>query len=96
MQGSPLRPGRLCERGTWTSAAWHDRPTRHPEGLRADRRNHAGSDGDARKSDNRRDRRRAIEENIREMEKLYPDRLKLAFQFDEEMAHLVEAGADIS
>ena len=37
----------------------------------------------------------AIEENIREMEKLYPDRLKLALQFDEEMAHLVEAGADI-
>ena len=37
----------------------------------------------------------AIEENIREMEKLYPDRLKLARQFDEEMAHLIEAGADI-
>ena len=37
----------------------------------------------------------AIEENIRDMEKLYPDRLKLASQFDEEMAHLIEAGADI-
>ena len=37
----------------------------------------------------------AIEENIREMEKLYPDRLKLASQFDEQMAHLIEAGADI-
>ncbi len=37
----------------------------------------------------------AIEENIREMEKLYPNRLKLASQYDEEMAHLIEAGADI-
>ena len=37
----------------------------------------------------------AIEENLREMEKLYPDRLKLARQFDEEMAHLIEAGGDI-
>ncbi|MGA2400125.1 MAG: glycogen synthase GlgA [Syntrophobacteraceae bacterium] len=37
----------------------------------------------------------AIEENLREMEKLFPDRLKLASQFDEEMAHLIEAGADI-
>ena len=37
----------------------------------------------------------AIEENIRGMGKLYPDRFKLARQFDEEMAHLIEAGADI-
>ena len=37
----------------------------------------------------------AIEENIRKMAKLYPDRLKLALQFDEEMAHLIEAAADI-
>ncbi len=37
----------------------------------------------------------AVEENIREMEKLYPDRLKLASQFDEQMAHLIEAGSDI-
>jgi starch synthase len=37
----------------------------------------------------------AIEEDIREMEKLYPDRLMLARQFDDEMAHLIEAGADI-
>jgi starch synthase len=37
----------------------------------------------------------AIAETIGEMAKLYPDRLKLACQFDEEMAHLIEAGADI-
>ena len=37
----------------------------------------------------------AIEENIRDMEKLYPDRLKLNNRFDEQMAHLIEAGADI-
>ena len=37
----------------------------------------------------------AIEENIRDMEKLYPDRLKLNSKFDEQMAHLIEAGADI-
>jgi len=37
----------------------------------------------------------AIEENIRQMAKLYPGRLQLARQFDEEMAHLIEAGADI-
>jgi len=37
----------------------------------------------------------AIEENIREMSKRYPDRLRLARQFDEKMAHLIEAGADI-
>jgi starch synthase len=37
----------------------------------------------------------AIEANIRDMEKLYPNRLKLVNQHDEEMAHLIEAGADI-
>jgi starch synthase len=36
-----------------------------------------------------------IEENIRDMAKLYPDRLKLNSRFDEQMAHLIEAGADI-
>ena len=33
----------------------------------------------------------AIETNLRNMEKLYPDRLKLASRFDEQMAHLIEA-----
>jgi starch synthase len=37
----------------------------------------------------------AIEKTIRKMADLYPDRLRLARQFDEEMAHLIEAGADI-
>lgn len=37
----------------------------------------------------------AIEESIREMATFYPDRLQLAHNFDEEMAHLIEAGADI-
>jgi starch synthase len=37
----------------------------------------------------------AIEANIRDMEKLYPNRLKLVNRHDEEMAHLIEAGADI-
>jgi starch synthase len=37
----------------------------------------------------------AIEENILDMEKLHPGRLKLASQFDEQMAHLIEAGADL-
>jgi starch synthase len=37
----------------------------------------------------------AIEANIRYMEKLYPDRLKLIRRYDEQMAHLIEAGADI-
>jgi starch synthase len=37
----------------------------------------------------------AIEKNIRDMEKLYPDRLKLNSRFDEQLAHLIEAGADI-
>ncbi|MGA2222971.1 MAG: glycogen synthase GlgA [Syntrophobacteraceae bacterium] len=37
----------------------------------------------------------AVEEDIREMEKLYPDRLKIYSRFDEQMAHLIEAGADI-
>ena len=37
----------------------------------------------------------AIEEKLREMETLYPGRLKLLFQFDEELAHTIEAGVDI-
>ena len=37
----------------------------------------------------------AIEENILKMENLYTGRLRLARQFDEETAHLIEAGADI-
>ena len=37
----------------------------------------------------------AIEENIRNMEKLYPDHLKLISRYDEKTAHLIEAGADI-
>lgn len=37
----------------------------------------------------------AIETDIRDMEKLYPNRLKLVSQYDEEMAHAIEAGADI-
>jgi starch synthase len=37
----------------------------------------------------------AIEANIRDMAKLYPKRLKLVGRYDEEMAHLIEAGADI-
>jgi len=37
----------------------------------------------------------AIEKNILDTEKLYPGRLKLLSRFDEEMAHLIEAGADI-
>ncbi len=37
----------------------------------------------------------AIEENILKMESLYQGRLRLARQFDEETAHLIEAGADI-
>ena len=37
----------------------------------------------------------AIDDNIRKMEKLYPDRLKVIRQFNEEMAHMIEAGADI-
>jgi starch synthase len=37
----------------------------------------------------------AIEESIRDMERLYPDRLKLFSHYDEEMAHLIEGGADI-
>jgi starch synthase len=37
----------------------------------------------------------AIEKNFRKMEKLYSNRLKLISRYDEEMAHLIEAGADI-
>jgi len=37
----------------------------------------------------------AIETSLRNMEKLYPNRLKLANQYDDKMAHLIEAGADI-
>jgi starch synthase len=37
----------------------------------------------------------AIEGHIREMERLFPNRLQLARQFDEKMAHIIEAGADI-
>lgn len=37
----------------------------------------------------------SIEETILNMETLYPGRLKLARRFDEEMAHLIEAGSDI-
>jgi len=37
----------------------------------------------------------AIETNLHNMEKLYPNRLKLANQYDDKMAHLIEAGADI-
>ena len=37
----------------------------------------------------------SIQESIRGMEKLFPDRLKLAIRYDEQMAHLIEAGADI-
>jgi starch synthase len=36
-----------------------------------------------------------IEKSILEMSKLYPHRLQLARQFDEELAHLIEAGSDI-
>ncbi len=37
----------------------------------------------------------SIRENLEEMQKLYPDRFKLLLEFDESMAHLIEAGADI-
>ncbi|MGA3115641.1 MAG: glycogen synthase GlgA [Syntrophobacteraceae bacterium] len=37
----------------------------------------------------------AIETNLRNMAKLYPNRLKLTNNYDEKMAHLIEAGADI-
>ncbi len=37
----------------------------------------------------------AIEANLLEMERLYPERLRLLRQFDEELAHLIEAGSDI-
>ncbi|MHC1725055.1 MAG: glycogen synthase GlgA [Syntrophobacteraceae bacterium] len=37
----------------------------------------------------------AIEANLMEMEKLYPERLRLLRQFDEDLAHLIEAGTDI-
>lgn len=37
----------------------------------------------------------AIEESLRAMQTRYPDRLRLHFQFDERLAHLIEAGADI-
>ena len=37
----------------------------------------------------------AIEAGISDMTKLYPKRLKLVGRHDEEMAHLIEAGADI-
>jgi starch synthase len=36
-----------------------------------------------------------IETNLRNMEKIYPDHLKFANQYDEKMAHLIEAGTDI-
>lgn len=37
----------------------------------------------------------AIEEKLTEMESLFTDRLKLILKFDEKVAHLIEAGADI-
>ncbi len=37
----------------------------------------------------------AIEEKLQQMETLFPDRLKLLFQFDERLAHMIEAGSDI-
>jgi starch synthase len=37
----------------------------------------------------------AIEDKLKEMENLFPDRLKLLFKFDEKLAHLIEAGVDI-
>lgn len=37
----------------------------------------------------------AIEENLKLMQERYPNRLKLNFQFDEQLAHLIEAGSDI-
>ena len=37
----------------------------------------------------------AIEDQLKEMEIRFPDRLKLLFKFDEKVAHLIEAGTDI-
>jgi starch synthase len=37
----------------------------------------------------------AIEERLQQMERLFPSRLKLLLQFDEQLAHLIEAGSDI-
>lgn len=37
----------------------------------------------------------AIESSLKEMQDRFPERLKLLFQFDEALAHLIEAGADI-
>ncbi|MCE5337002.1 MAG: glycogen synthase GlgA [Desulfobacteraceae bacterium] len=37
----------------------------------------------------------AIQENLEQMQSLYPDQLKLLLKFDEAVAHLIEAGSDI-
>ncbi|MGC9196822.1 MAG: glycogen synthase GlgA [Syntrophobacteraceae bacterium] len=37
----------------------------------------------------------SIEQTIREMERLFPNRLKLINSYDEQMAHRIEAGSDI-
>ncbi len=37
----------------------------------------------------------AIEESLRDMEKIYPNRLKLSSRYDEQMAHMIQGGADI-
>lgn len=37
----------------------------------------------------------AIEEKLKELETLFPDRLRLLFAFDEALAHRIEAGADL-
>ncbi len=37
----------------------------------------------------------SIEENLKETALLFPDKLKVLFEFDEKLAHLIEAGADI-
>ncbi|MDR3569817.1 MAG: glycogen synthase GlgA [Syntrophobacteraceae bacterium] len=37
----------------------------------------------------------SIEQSLQAMEKLFPDRLKLTNRYDEQMAHLIEAGSDI-
>lgn len=37
----------------------------------------------------------AVEKSLRKAAKIFPDRLKLVFEFDEALSHLIEAGSDI-
>lgn len=37
----------------------------------------------------------SIEENLKDTAALFPERLKVLFEFDEKLAHLIEAGSDI-